>query len=434
MSDKTLCPTAENLSHFLAGRLGEADSSYVEQHLNECSDCQTRAEQPRPRDALLTALAGGRPTWPDELESTIEAFIQRVARQPVLRVGRSDGQGETFGSVAEQTPPAVRRPDAVPTISPDEYELRGVLGRGGMGTVYEGFDPKLRRRVAIKVMQDKLAREPHARERFLREARAAAAIQHENIVAVHFVGELTTADGNRLPYLVMPLLSGQTLEMLLRERGALPDPLLREIGRQIARGLRAAHEHGLVHRDIKPSNIWLEGNWEFRGVRSDRGEQVENVLHVPEAIHEWGTVKILDFGLVRSMDGEVEELGHGSIVGTPTYMAPEQAAGQAIDARVDLFSLGCVLYRMATGQPAFQGEDVLAALHSIAHDEPPPVRQLNPERSVELESLIHRLLAKNPADRPSSARQVFDELRAVANCPSVDAGFDPWPSVPAAGK
>jgi hypothetical protein len=266
------------------------------------------------------------------------------------------------------------------------YRLVELLGRGGMGLVYLAEDEQLRRQVALKVVRPEAAAAPGARQRFLREARSAAAIEHDHIVPVYHVGE----EGDVF-FLAMPLLRGESLESVLRRAGGAPlavSEVLR-IGREVAEGLAAAHERGLVHRDVKPSNLWLEG--------------------------ERRRVRILDFGLARPLDDGSDLTPQGVVLGTPAYMAPEQASGSAVDGRSDLFSLGCVLYQLATGEKAFDGEHIMAILARLATHQPPPPQHRNPLLPPALSGLIVRLLAKQPDDRPPSARAVADALGALAS-------------------
>ncbi len=262
------------------------------------------------------------------------------------------------------------------------YRVLSVLGTGGMGVVYRAEDTTLRRIVALKLMRPTLAVSPAARQRFLREARSAAAVRHDHIVTIHQAGE---ADG--IAYLAMELLEGETLEHRLKREPRLPIAEAVRIGREIAEGLAAAHERGLIHRDIKPSNIWLE--------------------------HGTGRVKLLDFGLARGAEGDTSLTQSGAIIGTPAYMAPEQVDGVA-DARSDLFSLGCVLYRMVTGRPPFSGATTMQVLQAIATCEPEPAERVNPEAAGELSHLVARLLAKVPQKRCATAREVVHALKHSA--------------------
>ena len=250
-------------------------------------------------------------------------------------------------------------------------------------------DPLLKRSVALKVMRPELAARPDAGRRFLREAQATAAIEHPNIVHVYQVGE-----DRGVPFLAMPFLKGEALDARLKREKRLPVAEAVYLGRQIAEGLAAAHRNGLIHRDIKPANIWLE---------RQEGEAA------PRA---W--VKILDFGLARAVaddDGHLTKTG--AILGTPAFMAPEQARGGKVDHRCDLFSLGAVLYRMLTGEAPFKGSDPISLIAALALDTPRPVRELNPETPAPLADLVMRLLAKDPDGRPPTARAVADALAAM---------------------
>ena len=214
------------------------------------------------------------------------------------------------------------KPGSIGTLG--HYEILQMLGEGGFGTVFKAFDEKLHRLVAIKVMQPQKAANSPPRKRFLRKARAVAGIRHENVTQVYSVEE------QPLPYLVMEYIDGQTLQQRLDELGPLDVPEVVRIGQQIASGLASAHAVGFIHRDIKPGNILLENGAEQR-------------------------VKITDFGLARTVDN-ASLTRSGEVSGTPLYMSPEQAAGTAIDSRSDLFSLGSVLYVMATGRPPFRAQ------------------------------------------------------------------------------
>jgi hypothetical protein len=263
------------------------------------------------------------------------------------------------------------------------YRVLKLLGAGGMGVVFEAEDVALRRLVALKVMKARLATDPAARLRFLREARAAAALKSDHVVVIHAVDEAQAT-----PFLAMELLEGETLASRLGRGPRLTIPEVLRVGWEAADGLAAAHARGLVHRDIKPANLWLE--------------------------RPAGRVKILDFGLARPVAGGVPLTERGAVLGTPGYLAPEQARGEAAGPHSDLFSLGCVVYEMATGQAPFRGNDLLAVLTALAVDRPRPPGELNPDVPPPLENLIFRLLARDPEDRPVSAAEVGRELRALA--------------------
>jgi hypothetical protein len=254
------------------------------------------------------------------------------------------------------------------------HEVLEVLGRGGFGIVVRAFDQKLQRMVAIKVLDPRPASSSPARKRFLREARAAARLRHRHVVQIYAVEE------RPLPYLVMEYIPGQTLQQKHEQDGPLDVADVLRIGAQIARGLAAAHEQGLIHRDIKPGNILLESGSE-------------------------PNIKITDFGLARAAD-DASLTRSGGIVGTPLYMAPEQANGGSLDHRADLFSLGSVLYTMASGRPPFRAPSPLAVLKRVTEDTPRPIRQIIPEVPQWLCDLIAKLHAKDPAHRFQSAAEV----------------------------
>jgi formylglycine-generating enzyme required for sulfatase activity/serine/threonine protein kinase len=287
--------------------------------------------------------------------------------------GEPRGDDDEFALDFLQPP---TRPEALGRLG--HYEVLEVLGKGGFGIVLKAFDEMLHRVVAIKVMAPRLATTSPARKRFLREARAAAAIRHDNVVGIHAVAE------HPIPYLVMEYIAGETLQEKLDRVGPLDVPEVLRIGQQVARGLAAAHALGLLHRDIKPGNILLESGIEQR-------------------------VKITDFGLARAAD-DASLTQSGYIAGTPMYMAPEQALGQSIDQRADLFSLGSVLYVMCSGRPPFRAATTLAVLKRVAEDTPRPIPEIIPEVPAWLCAIVARLHAKNPADRFSSAKAIAELL------------------------
>jgi hypothetical protein len=269
-----------------------------------------------------------------------------------------------------------RRPDSLGRIG--HYEVLEVLGRGGFGIVFRAFDEVLQRVVAVKVLAPQLAVTSPARKRFLREAQASASVRHENVVHVYEVAEQS------LPYLVMEFIPGETLQQRLDRTGPLDELEVAQLGRQIAEGLAAAHAQGLIHRDIKPGNILIEAGPNPR-------------------------VKITDFGLARAAD-DASLTQSGVVAGTPMFMAPEQASGETLDHRADLFSLGSVLYTMCSGRPPFRANNTLAVLRRVAEDTPRPIRDIIPEVPTWLCDLISRLHAKKPEDRFASAQEVADLL------------------------
>jgi serine/threonine-protein kinase len=340
-------------------RLPPAEMIGLEEHLQHCAGCRK----------TLDGLVGGEP-W-------LEAVRRYLGADPT----------ESY----EAGPPAEVEVEVdkslgflAPSDWPDSlgrlgtYEVKGVVGRGGMGVVLKAFDPALSRNVAIKVLSASLATCGAARRRFLREAKAAAAVAHEHVVSVFAVVE--TAG---LPFLVMEYVPGRSLQDRLDQQGPLGLPEILRIGMQTAAGLAAAHAQGLVHRDVKPANILLENGIE--------------------------RVKLTDFGLARAAaDAGVTQ--SGLVAGTPHYMAPEQARGEATDHRADLFSLGSTLYAICTGHPPFRAESPLAVLRRVSDDEPRPVRQINPEIPEWLEAIIARLHSKDPVGRFPSAAELAELL------------------------
>jgi WD40 repeat protein len=258
------------------------------------------------------------------------------------------------------------------------YQVLELVGTGGMGIVLRAFDDKLHRVVAIKVLAPPLASSGTARQRFVREAQATAAVTHDNVIDIHAV-----EDQGPVPYLVMQFIDGRTLQDKLDRTGPLQLKEVLRIGLQTAEGLAAAHKHGLIHRDVKPANILLENSIE--------------------------RVKITDFGLARAVD-DASLTQSGIVAGTPQYMSPEQAEGKAVDHRSDLFSLGSVLYAMCTGRPPFRASTAMAVLKRVCEDTPRPIREVNPDIPASLEAIVAKLHAKDPAQRFQSAAEVADLL------------------------
>lgn len=265
------------------------------------------------------------------------------------------------------------------------YEVLNVVGRGGMGVVLKALDTSLRRIVAIKVLARQFADNAVSRRRFIREAQAAAAVCHDNVVTIHAV----EANAHP-PHIVMQFIDGKSLQQRLEQSGPLELKEILRIGMQTAAGLAAAHAQGLVHRDIKPANILLENGVE--------------------------RVKITDFGLARAVDDATVSQPN-VVAGTPQYMAPEQASGQLVDHRADLFSLGGVLYALCTGRPPFRAANTLAVLKAVCDKTPRAIREMNPDVPDDLVAVVNQLLAKNAADRFQSAAEVArvleDQLAGV---------------------
>jgi hypothetical protein len=356
----------QRLRLLLADQLPEDAATQTSEHLAACGMCRAELER----------LAGESGWW-----SEVAACLSAAqTEQPEGGVAENDCRmpGE---SLHDEFLPA---DFAVEFLEPCEraealgrlggFEILEVIARGGMGVVLKGFEPELGRYVAIKVMAAHLAASGAARHRFAREARAAAAIVHPHVMAIHAVA----ADA-RLPYLVMPYVACESLQERLDREGPLGLEEILRIGMQTAAGLAAAHAQGLVHRDVKPANILLE-----LGV--DR-------------------VMLTDFGLARAAD-DASLTRTGVIAGTPQYMSPEQARGDGVDHRTDLFSLGSVLYAMCTGRPPFRAETSYGVLRRITDTQPRPIREINPQVPEWLATIIARLHAKGPAERFASAGEV----------------------------
>ena len=257
-------------------------------------------------------------------------------------------------------------------------DIRRVIGHGGMGIVYEGVDPTLNRTVAVKVLLPHLLGDAAAKERFVREAKAVAALSHANVVTIHAIAE---TDG--VPYLVLQYVAGESLADLLNREKQLPADEIARIGAQVARGLAAAHAVGLVHRDIKPGNVLIEAGT--------------------------GHVRIADFGLAKAIGGETIT-GAGTLPGTPAYMSPEQVSGLAVDARSDLFSLGVLLYQGVTGALPFAADSPFVILDKIRNEKEKRLAQLDPSLPAWFCSIVERLLEKNPDQRVPTAAAVAEAL------------------------
>ncbi len=309
--------------------------------------------------------------------------------------GRTLDDEEELDALAFLAPSG--RPDSLGKIG--QYDVLEVLGKGAFGIVFRAFDDKLQRVVAVKVLAPSLATTSPARKRFLREARSSASVRHEHVVQVHAVEE------QPLPHLVMEFVPGETLQQRMDRTGPLELAEVIGIGRQIAEGLAAAHGQGLIHRDIKPSNILVNGG--------------------PNP-----TVKITDFGLARAAD-DASLTRSGVVAGTPMYMAPEQAKGETLDHRADLFSLGSAMYVMTTGRPPFRASTTFAVLKRVAEDEPRPIREIIPETPEWLCRIIEKMHAKDPGERYRSARDVADVLRDCEHQLKSEGRVKDWTRIPA---
>jgi serine/threonine protein kinase len=393
-------PDPATLQRFLLGQLPADEAATVEAFLDTHPEAAAELDRLRADDSLTSALRGrtGEPVVPREAEDLAGRLALLLAEQ-TRTAGAADSGEPTGERTAEDLTAFLSPPQSADELGRlGDYRILRVLGQGGMAVVFEAEDTRLGRRVAVKAMLPRIAADPLAKGRFVREAKAAAAVEHDHVVPIHHI-----AEAGGVPYIVMPFLKGESLDERLKRDGTLPIAEVLRIGREVAEGLAAAHAQGLVHRDIKPGNLWLEGRR--------------------------GRVKILDFGLARPAvaSGPGAEITQsGAVVGTPAYMSPEQGRGLPVDFRTDLFSLGGVLYRACTGRTPFQGPDVASILMALAADTPEDPRKLNPTVPPGLSMLIRRLLEKEPARRPASAADVARQLApAIEPLPSDADGGRP---------
>jgi serine/threonine protein kinase len=386
MSIVSACPGVQEVARYLLHRLPSDETAQLTDHLKSCAKCFSAVQSLRGRTGFPARQPASQVT-------------PSVCDSPT-RIGGAEAPVIKNPTEEEKLTP-LTRPASSPGLPPKEFAYLGppqgedeigrlgtyrilkALGAGGMGVVFAAADLQLKRAVALKVMKPAYGTCDESRQRFLREARAAAAIEHDHVVTIYQVGE-----DRGLPYIAMQLLQGESLADRLRREKQLPIPEVLRIGREIAEGLAAAHARGVIHRDVKPDNIWLEG--------------------------ERGRVKLLDFGLARAAD-DVNLTRTGTIMGTPEYMSPEQARGKGVDARSDVFSLGCVMYAMCAGQTPFHADETMAVLSALAADQPRAITELNPKVPELLVVLIMRLLAKHPEDRVATARIAADTMSGIAD-------------------
>ncbi len=450
MSNSRECPPVEQLQQLALGQLPDPPASSVEQHVLDCDPCALATLNLAKDETLIGAMRGAatnaKPVGSEPsaagvtldgdsaaLSERVSLLIQKLRDLPT-HASDADSATVLSGEAGSEAMPEIDWSSSfTPAEAADEigrlngFRILKLLGQGGMGGVFLAEDMHLQRRVALKVMRPEFAARPGATERFLREARAVAAVHNEHIVTIYQVGQATVPGQKQgVPFLAQELLHGETLDDRLKRDGQLPISEAVSIAKQMAEGLAAAHERGLIHRDIKPANVFLESS--RHAPRDDsRGEtdiintqdgvganEPQTAIGFPHAEREGYVVKLLDFGLARSV-GNTENLTQsGMILGTPAYMAPEQARGETVDARADLFSLGCVLYRMLTGQSAFSGKDVMATLMSLATHEPPTPHTIRNEVPSGLSDLVMQLLAKDRDVRPASAREVGRRMGTLA--------------------
>jgi len=363
----------DNLSLLLDG---DDDSELFRQaasHVNACAACQKR----------LTELSADADHW----SAQREMLQPLLGDQPHAGILNRTRLMETCPWRRHEVDEATIKDLLSPPSHPEmlgrlgRYDIERIIGTGGMGIVLKGFDTELNRPVALKLLAPHLARVGAARQRFAREARAAAAVAHEHVVPIHNV-----ESEHAVPFLVMQYIAGESLQARVEREGPLSVSEILRIGLQAAAGLAAAHAQGLVHRDVKPANILLE--------------------------HGVERAYLTDFGLARASD-DASLTCTGVVAGTPHYMSPEQADGLPLDYRSDLFSLGSVLYFMATGHPPFRADRPMAVLKRTCHDPHRPAWECNAEIPDSLSAIIDRLLEKSPARRFATALSLQEQLSTV---------------------
>jgi WD40 repeat protein/serine/threonine protein kinase len=416
------CPGEHELRRFMRGEAPDMLAAQLGEHLESCPSCLRMVQSLELEDPLVHALRSAGEALPPSDDAIARQIVKCMTRESA----DTDSEAGTVKTVPPTPPPAPPAAGQVlvdpktitqseggggpggtltrdgsspcdfdlaemfaPPQAADElgrlgsYRVLGVLGRGGMGVVLLAEDLKLGRRVALKVMLPRLIARDSGKQRFLREARAAARLRHDNMVVIHHVDE-----DRGIPFLAMEYLEGETLDSRLKRVGRLPLEEMLRIGTQLAHGLAAAHQCGLIHRDVKPGNIWLEAGS--------------------------GRVKLLDFGLVRAREEDGRLTGDGGWLGTPAYMAPEQVLDPSnVEPAADLFSLGCVLYEMSTGAAPFAAGDAISVKINGQRRPPTPPDMHNVALPAAFTNLVLRLLSPEPDRRGAGAAAVAAELERI---------------------
>ncbi|MCA9138143.1 MAG: serine/threonine-protein kinase [Planctomycetales bacterium] len=416
------CPTPVQLESLLEGRLDAASSSHLIDHVESCRRCQNALEKLAENESIVVRRRNAvLPAAPVSIRSNWSEFADRLAsvlvREPEIGNEPGSKQSDAFANLhtdarSETDTPVTSLDDATEVsgakvcssnaeqlsafrdfLAPSElpeviglldgYEIIELLGEGGMGVVFKARDPRLNRVVAVKVMSPRLSGNPAHVRRFNREAQLAAAVRHDHLVTIYAVGQW-----RERPYLVMELIDGGTLREMLNTQSRLSASEVIRLGQQISAGLDAAHSAGLVHRDIKPANVLFE--------------------------RTTGRAKITDFGLAyqAESDGLTET---GKAIGTPKYMAPEQAKGLPVDQRTDLFSLGSLLYALCVGHSPFEADSVVSTIRRLCDQPEEPIGNCVDNIPQELAAIIHAMLRKDPDERIQTAAEVQQRLAKLAS-------------------
>jgi serine/threonine protein kinase len=372
-SHGTQCPDNHAWHQLVSGSLTDGRLKELEEHLTHCSDCQlelariTDLEQP-------TAVGDAVPQW--ETSGRLRDVMQQLRSEGSSTSRVDHAISDSLAHVLEPSD----QPDSLGRLG--QYDVLALLGQGGMGTVVKAQDDSLDRIVAIKILLPEHAAHANARERFVREAKAAASIHHPHVVTVHSVSE-----SEKAPYLVMEYVAGETLADWIRRVGPLSVQEVERLAVDVIAGLEAAHKKGLVHRDIKPANVLIDAETE--------------------------SAKIADFGISKAVDDKIGLTISGAVAGTPEFMSPEQAAAHtSLDGRSDLFSVGTLLYFALTGVSPFLAESALSTLLRVSEEQPESLSKLVPDIPKWFEEVVSRLLKKLPAERYQSASEVATALRA----------------------
>src|ERR1700712_3949936 len=280
----------------------------------------------------------------------------------------------------------------LPRLVGSRYEVGELIGYGGMAEVHRGRDVRLGRDIAIKILRSDLARDPSFLNRFRREAQAAAGLNYPAIGAFYDTGEDPGPDGTAIPFIVMEFVEGRTLRDIVKSEGRLPPRRVLEIISEVCGALDFSHRNGIIHRDIKPANVMIT---------------------------RAGAVKVMDFGIARALaDNGATVTSTAAVIGTAQYLSPEQARGESVDARSDVYSTGCLMYELLTGQPPFRGDSPVAVAYQHVRESAPPPSAIVPELPRALDSIVMKALAKNPMNRYQSSAAMRSDLQlALADRP-----------------